>query len=81
MQSQQQVVAVQLVLFRLNLKIMEKLNKLEGKYYTQNIEELPIEERVFFREGIVANMNDFRVATDAEIANWEEYQHKLEETE
>lgn len=58
---------------------MEKLNKIEGKYYTQNIEELPIEERVFFTEGVVANVNDFRVATDIEIANWKEYQRKQEE--
>lgn len=58
---------------------MEKLNKIEGKYYTQNIEELPIEERVFFTEGTVANVNDFRVATDIEIANWKEYQRKLKE--
>lgn len=58
---------------------MEKLNKIEGKYYTQNIEELPIEERVVFREGVVANVNDFRVATDIEIANWKEYQRKQEE--
>ena len=58
---------------------MEKLNKIEGKHYTQNIDELPIEERVFFREGVVANVNDFRVATDIEIANWKEYQRKQEE--
>lgn len=58
---------------------MEKLNKIEGKYYTQNIVELPIEERVFFTEGTVANVNDFRVATEQEIANWKEYQRKQEE--
>jgi hypothetical protein len=58
---------------------MEKLNKIDGKYYTQNVDELPIEERVFFREGVVANVNDFRVATDIEIANWKEYQRKQEE--
>lgn len=58
---------------------MEKLNKIEGKYYTQNIVELPIEERVFFTEGTVANVNDFRVATEQEIANWKEYQREQEE--
>lgn len=65
-------------MFQLNLKTMEKLNKIKGKYYTQ-IEELPIEERVFFTEGVVANINDFRVATDIEVANWKEYQRKQEE--
>lgn len=55
---------------------MEKLNKKEGKYYTQNVDELPIEERVFFTEGTVANVNDFRIATESEIAEWEEYKKK-----
>lgn len=58
---------------------MEKLNKIEGKYYTQSIVGLPIEERVFFVEGTVANVNDFRIATDIEISNWKEYQRKQEE--
>lgn len=58
---------------------MEKLNKTEGKFYTQNVDELPIEERVFFREGLVANIDDFRVATDKEIEAWKEYQKKQEE--
>ena len=30
---------------------MNKLEKQEGVYYTQNKENLPIEERVFFCEG------------------------------
>ena len=55
---------------------MEILKKIEGKYYTQNA-ELPIEERVFFTEGRVANVNDFRLATDEEIEEWNEYQRKL----
>lgn len=59
--------------------IMEKLSKIEGKYYTQNIEVLPIEERVFFTEGLVANKNDFRFATEQEIDEWLEYQRKQEE--
>lgn len=57
---------------------MEKFNKIEGKYYTQNIEELPIGERVFFTEGVVANVNDFRVATAEEIAAWEEWKKEQE---
>lgn len=58
---------------------MEKLNKIDGKYYTQNIDELPIEERVFFVEGLVADVNDYRVATSKELAQWEEYKKKREE--
>ena len=60
---------------------MNKLEKKEGVYYTQNIESLPIEERVFFREGkgVSATSENYRVATDIEIANWKEYQRKLEE--
>lgn len=56
--------------------IMEKLNKIEGKFYTQNVDELPIEERVFFTEGTVANVNDFRIATENELQAWEEYKKK-----
>lgn len=60
---------------------MNKLEKKEGIYYTQNVENLPIEERVFFREGkgISATNENYRVATDIEIANWKEYQRKQEE--
>lgn len=60
---------------------MNTLKKKEGVYYTQNIENLPIEERVFFREGkgISATSENYRVATDIEIANWKEYQKKQEE--
>lgn len=60
---------------------MNTLKKKEGVYYTQNIDNLPIEERVFFREGkgISATNENYRVATDIEIANWKEYQRKLEE--
>ena len=57
---------------------MEKLNKIEGKFYTQNIDELPIEERVFFREGLVVNVDDFRIATEDEVDAWREYQRKQE---
>jgi hypothetical protein len=58
---------------------MEKLNRIEGVYYTQNVEELPIEERVFFVEGIVADVNDYRAATNKEIEEWKEFQKKQEE--
>lgn len=58
---------------------MKKLNKIDGKYYTQNVDELPIEERVFFVEGLVSDVNDYRVATQQEIKEWKEYQQKQEE--
>ena len=58
---------------------MEKLNKKDGVYYTQNIEILPIEKRVFFVEGLVANANDYRPATAEELAEWEEYKKQQDE--
>lgn len=60
---------------------MNTLKKIEGVYYTQNIENLPIEERVFFREGkgISATNENYRVATDKEIEEWKKYQKKQEE--
>lgn len=60
---------------------MNTLNKIEGVYYTQNIENLPIEERVFFREGkgISATNENYRVATEKEIEEWKKYQKKQEE--
>lgn len=57
---------------------MEKLEKIEGKFYTQNV-DLPIEERTFFTEGMVKNRSDYRLATDIEIANHEEYMRQQEE--
>ena len=57
---------------------MEILKRIEGRYYTQNT-ELPIEDRVFFTEGRVANKADFRLATNEEMAEWKEYQRKQEE--
>ena len=57
---------------------MEKLNRIEGVTYTQNA-ELPIEERVFFVEGLVADKNDYRPATSEEIKEWKEYLKKQEE--
>ena len=54
-----------------------------GVYYTQNVENLPIEERVFFREGkgISATNENYRVATSKEIEEWKEFQKKQEEIE
>lgn len=57
---------------------MEKLNKIEGKFYTQNIDTLPIEERIFFSEGLVSNIESYRFATEKEIVEWEEYKKKLD---
>ena len=60
---------------------MNTLKKIEGVYYTQNIENLPIEERVFFREGkgISATNENYRVATSKEIEEWKAFQKKQEE--
>ena len=60
---------------------MEKLIKKEGVYYTQNINNLPIEDRTFFTEGLVANLNDWREATTDEILEWKVYQKQQEEIE
>ncbi|MBR5545330.1 MAG: hypothetical protein IKU66_07625 [Clostridia bacterium] len=59
---------------------MNKLEKQEGVYYTQNIENLPIEERVFFREGkgVSATGEHYRPATAPELAAWEEYKKQQE---
>ena len=59
--------------------IMEKLIKKEGVYYTQVANDIPIEERTFFRAGLVANLKDWREATAEEVAKWEEYQRKQQE--
>ena len=59
---------------------MNKLEKQDGVYYTQNTDELPIEERVFFREGkgVSATSEHYRVATADEISSWKTYQADLE---
>ena len=59
---------------------MNTLKKIEGVYYTQNIENLSVEERVFFREGkgVNATSEYYRVATSDELAKWEEYKKKQE---
>lgn len=60
---------------------MNTLDKKEGVYYTQKADNLPIEERVFFREGkgVSATSEYYRIATEAEIEAWHEYQAKQEE--
>lgn len=57
---------------------MEKLEKIEGVVYTQN-KELPIEERIFFVEGVVADKDDYRIATEQELMDKEEYERKIME--
>ena len=56
---------------------MEKLEKIDGVVYTQN-KELPIEERVFFVEGMVANKDDYRIATEQELKEKEEFDKQRE---
>ena len=59
---------------------MNTLEKQEGVYYTQNIENLPIEERVFFREGkgVSATSEHYRKASLEELTAWEEYKKQQE---
>lgn len=59
---------------------MNKLEKKDGVYYTQNVDNLPIEERVFFREGkgISATSENYRQATTIELAAREEYKKQQE---
>ena len=60
---------------------MNKLEKQDGVYYTQNIENLPIEERVFFREGkgMSATSEHYRVATLQELEAWQQYKKEQDE--
>lgn len=58
---------------------MEKLIQKESVYYTQNINNLPIEDRIFFKEGLVANLDDWREATTVELLEWKVYQKQQEE--
>lgn len=62
---------------------MNTLEKKEGVYYTQNIDDLPIEERVFFREGkgVSATNEHYRIATEDEIAAWQQWLKEQEEKE
>lgn len=58
---------------------MNTIKANEGRYLTQRA-ELPIEERIFVREitGINATEEYYREATDAEVAEWEEYKRRQE---
>ena len=60
---------------------MNTLEKKDGMYYTQNVENLPIEERVFFREGkgVSATSEYYRVATLQEVEAWQQWQKEQEE--
>ena len=60
---------------------MHKLEKQDGVYYTQNIENLPIEERVFFKEGkgVSATSEHYRPATSRELEAWQRYKKQQEE--
>lgn len=60
---------------------MNKLPRLTDGYYTQVATELPIQERTFAKEvvGVRATKEYFRIATDDEIAEWEEYKTRQEE--
>lgn len=62
---------------------MNTLEKIEGVYYTQNIDNLPIEERVFFKEGkgVSATNEHYRVATAEEVAAWKQWEKEQEEAE
>ena len=59
---------------------MNTMRANEGKWLTQRA-DLPIEERIFVKEitGINATDEYYREATDAEVAEWEEYKRKQEE--
>lgn len=59
---------------------MNTIKAKEGRYLTQRA-ELPIEERIFVKEvtGINATEEHYREATDAEVAEWEDYKRKQEE--
>ena len=60
---------------------MNTLEKKEGVYYTQNQDNLPIEERVFFREGkgVSATSEYYRIATPQEVEAWQQWQKEQEE--
>ena len=60
---------------------MNTLEKKDGLYYTQNVENLSIEERVFFREGkgVSATSEYYRVATPQEVEAWQQWRKEQEE--
>lgn len=58
---------------------MKEIKEKEGVYYTQNIDTLPIEDRVFFRQakGEMADEINFREATAEELSQWEVYKEEI----
>lgn len=60
---------------------MNRLPRLTEGYYTQVATDIAIEERVFAKEvaGVRATKEYFRLATQDEIAQWEELKRKQEE--
>lgn len=60
---------------------MNILPRLTDGYYTQVATDIAIEERVFAKEiaGVRATKEYFRLATQDEIAQWEELKRKQEE--
>jgi hypothetical protein len=52
-----------------------------GVYYTQNRNDLPISERVFFRKAVGKNATSehFREATVEELESWESYKAERRE--
>lgn len=64
----------------MNAKAMNSLEKKDGVYYTQNIDALPIEERVFFSEGkgMSATGENYRAATQEELNEWAEYKKQYD---
>lgn len=52
--------------------------KNNGVYLTQNVDDLPIEERVFFRQGVGMNIDSgiYREATPQELEEWSEWQRR-----
>lgn len=60
---------------------MNTITAKEGGYLTQIANDIPIEERIFVKKlsGMKATYEYFREATDAEVAEWEEYKRKQDE--
>ena len=60
---------------------MNTMKAQEGGYLTQIAYDIPIEERIFVKAltGVKATYEYYREATDAEVAEWEEYKKKQEE--
>lgn len=52
---------------------MKELVKVDGVIYTQNIDNIPVEERVFFKAAVGMNADEehFRPATPKELEDYE----------